>query len=243
MSAIDAQTLIWIGAPAAAVLLFAVLLLLRRQQVQAPGVEAYLEDISRATGHEKYELSTVQATMLGRIQGKARNLDYVIVPKTTVGRRHAMIVYKDHFFWIIDEGSTNGTFVNGKRVEKKLQLKDNDVIKLHDVPFRFCMPSMAAYEQTVIAGADEATQLAATTAGSEEFLQGVVEEQTVMLVDDGAGQQPAPVAGMETGPTTINPLEGVDETLADADQTLSLEDFIDDQTLAYNVPRDDRDDD
>src|SRR5437879_1773634 len=45
-----------------------------------------------------------------------------------VSARHAAVVQRGAAFIVQDLGSKNGTFVNGKRVEGELQLKDGDVI-------------------------------------------------------------------------------------------------------------------
>lgn len=47
-----------------------------------------------------------------------------------LSRIHARITSKDHVFWLSDEGSTNGTFLNGVRLESAVQLKSGDRIQL-----------------------------------------------------------------------------------------------------------------
>jgi hypothetical protein len=47
-----------------------------------------------------------------------------------VSRRHAVIVRAADRYLIEDLGSTNGTFVNGRRVDRPVPLRDGDVIFL-----------------------------------------------------------------------------------------------------------------
>ena len=53
-----------------------------------------------------------------------------------VSRKHAIIVYKNHRFFVIDLGSTNGTFVNGKKVEG-VPLRSGDMIQFGDSVLSF----------------------------------------------------------------------------------------------------------
>ena len=47
----------------------------------------------------------------------------------TVSRKHAVLVERDGDFFIEDQGSLNGTFVNRKRVESG-QLEDGDELQI-----------------------------------------------------------------------------------------------------------------
>jgi len=61
-----------------------------------------------------------------------------------------MIEYKDFSYWIIDQGSINGTFVNDKPVTSEVRLKHGDIIRLHKIEFEFVIPEMADSGMTVI---------------------------------------------------------------------------------------------
>jgi FHA domain-containing protein len=50
---------------------------------------------------------------------------------------HARVYPKGHFFFIEDLGSTNGTFVNGRRIDGQTQLKVHDEIRLGETVFRY----------------------------------------------------------------------------------------------------------
>lgn len=151
----------------AVLLLIAVVLvmLLRRRatgaaQPAAPAAaqeyvpEAYLNDIHQITDNRTHPLSG-KACMLGRVAGKdTEHLDYFVIPETTVGRRHALIEYKDFSYWIIDQGSVNGTFVNDERITEPHRLKHGDRIRLHQYEFEFCLPEMADSGMTVFSSVD-----------------------------------------------------------------------------------------
>lgn len=50
---------------------------------------------------------------------------------------HARVYPKGHFFFIEDLGSTNGTFVNGRRIDGQTQLKVHDEIRMGETVFRY----------------------------------------------------------------------------------------------------------
>ena len=57
--------------------------------------EAYINDPLNHTGTSQYKLGT-KPTMFGRVAGKdIEHLNYIVIPESTIGRRHALIEYKD----------------------------------------------------------------------------------------------------------------------------------------------------
>jgi len=56
--------------------------------------------------------------------------DYTLEDKSLVARKHATFLYENQMWFLRDNGSTNGTYINGKRLEpwKKYQLASNDVV-------------------------------------------------------------------------------------------------------------------
>jgi len=68
----------------------------------------------------------------------------VVLADTTVSRRHAVITRKANSYELTDIGSTNGTFVNGRRVQKAVALKAGDLIKFGSVRYAFDPPSVPA---------------------------------------------------------------------------------------------------
>ena len=64
---------------------------------------------------------------IGRVQGND-----IVLPKGNVSKRHARIVLKDGKFIIVDLKSTNGTYVNGRKITSPLVVKENDKIYVGD---------------------------------------------------------------------------------------------------------------
>ncbi|MDD9864213.1 MAG: FHA domain-containing protein [Gammaproteobacteria bacterium] len=196
------SNLMLIVAVAAIVVVGVVAFLLLRHRGAAGGrgaaeEAAYLEDIDQVTQKKKHSLQTRRPTMIGRIPGKDRKVSYIVVPEPTVGRSHAMIEYKDYGYWIKDQGSVNGTFVNGQKVTAAVKLKHGDSIQLYQYGFKFLMPGMSDADQTLIAGDAEMTKIATparqpapVTPGdikppSEPFGEDVVEDMTLEnFIDD-----------------------------------------------------------
>ena len=139
-----------------------VLMLLRgsksKSRDEETAQEAYLNDIHGVTGQASFALGN-KPTMLGRVAGKdTEYLNYFVIPETTIGRRHSLIEYKDFSYWIIDQGSINGTFVNDRPVTSEVRLKHGDMVRLHKVEFEFVMPEMVDSGLTVISNTVIASQ-------------------------------------------------------------------------------------
>ena len=60
--------------------------------------------------------------------GRSPDCD-IFLDDVTVSRKHAVLVERDSSFFIEDQGSLNGTFVNRKRVESA-QLDDGDELQI-----------------------------------------------------------------------------------------------------------------
>jgi adenylate cyclase len=76
-----------------------------------------------------------------------------VLESPKVSRRHALIhVQNIGEFWLIDFGSSNGTFLNKRRIHQPLRLNDGDQITVGDSVFRFCQPEKISAEyKTIIA--------------------------------------------------------------------------------------------
>jgi class 3 adenylate cyclase len=63
----------------------------------------------------------------------------VVLPSENVSRRHAVINAEGPgAFHVLDLGSNNGTFVNGRRITQPTLLKDGDVVDIGPFQLRFC---------------------------------------------------------------------------------------------------------
>ena len=89
------------------------------------------------------ELTLRQGDVITLGRGEANN---VVISSTRVSRNHARIEWTGDHFTIRDLGSSNGTFVNGQRIEyMPWVLNDGDEIMLERFPLRYEMaPLMRA---------------------------------------------------------------------------------------------------
>lgn len=67
--------------------------------------------------------------------GRSDECDLVI-PRSVVSRRHARIFLRDGAVWIEDQGSTNGTWVNGRRIDAATRLKPGDAVAFDELLYR-----------------------------------------------------------------------------------------------------------
>jgi len=112
--------------------------------------EAYINDLQGKTDKQAHMLDE-RPKMIGRVAGKdIDHMDYIVVNESTISRRHALIEYKDFSFWIIDQGSSNGTFINNERISNEFRLKHGDKIRLHNCEFEFTVPEMDESDETIV---------------------------------------------------------------------------------------------
>lgn len=137
------------------VLLIAVVFLVKRKSAKrAPDEEqiskAFLNDLGGASQQQSYELND-KLTIIGRLAGSdADSVNYVVIEEPTIGRQHAMIEFKDHSFWVIDQSSLNGTFVNNKRIDTETRLKHGDRLRFHKHEFEFLLLDMFETDRTMM---------------------------------------------------------------------------------------------
>ncbi len=83
----------------------------------------------------------------GRIAGNE-----VVLPDERISRRHAIIHSQgDSEFWLVDLGSRNGTYVNDRRVNLPVHLRDLDQIRIGRFSFVFRQPGTES-SATVLRG-------------------------------------------------------------------------------------------
>jgi adenylate cyclase len=84
-------------------------------------------------GEEEREIACATLLTIGRTPPND-----IVVAHPKVSRNHAMIrMLEAGEYYLVDVGSTNGTFLNGKRVVIPSQLKDGDVISVEDCTLTF----------------------------------------------------------------------------------------------------------
>ncbi len=130
----------------------------------------------------------------------------VVLPGDKVSRRHAMVHAQcESEFWLVDLGSANGTYVNGRRVTQPCRLSDGDEIRIASHAFSFrnqktaTSPDVEHTEKTIqdIRGV-ECWLLVADIAGSTELSRKLPAEeaprvtgrwlaQCKQVIEDNAG--------------------------------------------------------
>jgi DNA-binding NtrC family response regulator len=73
------------------------------------------------------------------------------VPEAAVSRYHARVEKRGEDWWILDNGSTNGTLINGERVTEA-KLSAHDVVRIGDTLFRYAPSGIFGYSAYRIDG-------------------------------------------------------------------------------------------
>jgi|694.fasta_scaffold16833_4 EAL domain-containing protein (putative c-di-GMP-specific phosphodiesterase class I) len=109
--------------------------------------------------------------LAGSVNGKEETQNYSLVPpKVRVGRKpgselllsnptvsgsHAEFILRKDELWLVDLGSTNGTFINGKRITSETQIQEEDLIQFAEVPLRVRRNHRKMAASTVAGNSDE----------------------------------------------------------------------------------------
>lgn len=96
------------------------------------GLGTRLVAVSGPYTGQSFPLSHVPATI-----GRAAERDIPLPADTSVSRSHARVTYADGRHFIADDGSSNGTFVNGGRISDPRLLSSGDTISLAETAFRY----------------------------------------------------------------------------------------------------------
>jgi pSer/pThr/pTyr-binding forkhead associated (FHA) protein len=81
---------------------------------------------------EEYDLSSSAVTI-----GRASQNSVAIDGDEFASARHARIEPRRDGVWVSDVGSTNGTFVNGVRIDRPRKLVSGDVVRTGETELRF----------------------------------------------------------------------------------------------------------
>jgi hypothetical protein len=71
------------------------------------------------------------------VVGRDAGLGLSLVGESTVSRRHAEVVQRGGAAYVKDLGSTNGTFVNGSKVQGEVALRPGDEVQFGAIRFRY----------------------------------------------------------------------------------------------------------
>jgi pSer/pThr/pTyr-binding forkhead associated (FHA) protein/Mg-chelatase subunit ChlD len=120
------------------------------ESVSIPGCEIF--DLSNATGNKSLKLTKSLVT-IGREEGND-----IVIAQSTISAQHATIEYKHGYFYLADNRSTNGTFLNNNRVNGEQRLKSGDVIGFDIYKFQFMIAGQCPSGKTEL-GAPKGTVL------------------------------------------------------------------------------------
>src|SRR4051812_46987465 len=87
--------------------------------------------ISEKGGAERRELFAKHEINVGRVQGND-----LMLPKGNVSKRHARLIFRDGRFIVTDLKSTNGTYVNGRKIAQATIVREGDKIYVGDFVLR-----------------------------------------------------------------------------------------------------------
>src|SRR6476469_6689204 len=87
--------------------------------------------ISEKGGAERKKTIDKNEINVGRVQGNDLTL-----PKGNVSKHHARLLYRDGRFIVTDLKSTNGTYVNGRKIAQATIVREGDKIYIGDFVLR-----------------------------------------------------------------------------------------------------------
>jgi len=129
-----------------------------------------------AEGESVLEFHKPEVTV-GRVQGND-----IVLPKGNVSKRHARVVLKDGKIIVVDLKSTNGTYLNGKRITSPLVAREEDRLYIGDFTLLLASEDVDDAD-TIEADPTESRLLAAIAqndAGSREVYADWLEERGAM---------------------------------------------------------------
>jgi len=101
---------------------------------EGENILAWLEQTSGA------RVPIVGTCSIGRLASNT-----IMLPEERVSRRHALInVQSQQEFWLVDLGSGNGTYLNGRRVVQPTRLRDGDKIEIGGFQLHFHQAATSA---------------------------------------------------------------------------------------------------
>ena len=109
--------------------------------------------VSEKGGAERRQTFRGDEITLGRVQGND-----LVLPKGNVSKRHARILYREGRFIVADLNSTNGTYVNRRRIAQATIIRDDDRVYVGDFIIRV-VPSHSSEQESDEMGPPTPTQL------------------------------------------------------------------------------------
>jgi pSer/pThr/pTyr-binding forkhead associated (FHA) protein len=125
----------------------------RADEAARPPLPGLVEPLKDAARGEPYEMSLYGSVLrvemgdepgqMYRLRqqgstwiGRDNSVNDIVLPASSVSRRHSRIEADGRHFYVHDTGSTNGTFVNGQRISTSM-LRHGDTITIGNIVLRF----------------------------------------------------------------------------------------------------------
>jgi pilus assembly protein CpaF len=106
--------------------------------------------ISEKGGAERRETFDKNEINVGRVQGND-----LMLPKGNVSKHHARLLFRDGRFIVTDLKSTNGTYVNGRKIAQATIVREGDKIYIGDFVLRLETNGAGAEAQEATTGGDD----------------------------------------------------------------------------------------
>lgn len=179
------------------------------------------------------ELSDAEITI-----GRASD-NHIVLPRNSVSKRHAKVIAKNGKFIAVDQGSTNGTIVNGQKISAPCVLKAGERMVVGDYVLAFRVAPEDAAGANV--PATEPPPTATTTTEEREATTGEREATSanpaIELADDArALELPAPIGVQDRRTARMEPISLPDWSGYDLRSTVNPVQST--STLMMRVPAD-----
>jgi len=112
--------------------------------------------ITHRDGESRREVFDKPEITIGRVDGND-----LVLPEGAISKRHARCVFRDGKFIIVDLKSTNGTYVNGRKITSPLVIRDDDKIYIGQYSLQIGRPDELEDDDTLEVEATELRLLAA----------------------------------------------------------------------------------
>jgi pilus assembly protein CpaF len=106
--------------------------------------------ISEKGGAERREAFDKNEINVGRVQGND-----LMLPKGNVSKHHARLLFRDGRFIVTDLKSTNGTYVNGRKISQATIVREGDKIYIGDFVLRLETAAQVAASEPAYASGDD----------------------------------------------------------------------------------------
>ena len=128
---------------------------------QSSKAPAYTIVIHEKGGAERREVFESSELTVGRVQGND-----IMLPKGNVSKRHARLLYRDGRFIVTDLNSTNGTYVNRRRIAQATIVREGDRIYVGDFVLRVEAPADGSVSSEGSSGSTRTSHPEAASSGT-----------------------------------------------------------------------------